>query len=249
MKLTFLGHGGAFATSKEGNSNAVLTVNGKNLLIDFGVVSNYVWREEWGKGFNDIDAFFISHLHLDHCCLETAFFHRYFLPLLGKNQQIIKPRLFAAPEVINEIWEHLKPSMGLYRNEVLHITNFADCHSCSNFEFERVKLELVKNNHIRSSFGEKNAYGLFFTLNGTKIYWSSDSSNINIKYIRTADIVFHDCETLNQKSGVHAHYLDLRKLPQDLKSKMWLMHYSPNKLKPTADGFAGFVTKNQEFIF
>lgn len=249
MKIKFLGHGGAFATSEEGNSNAVVTINGKNLLIDFGVVSNYVWREEWGKSFNDIDAMCITHVHLDHCCLETFLFHRYFLPITDKQFQIVKPKLFAAPPVITELWEHLKPSMGLYRNEVLHLTNFVDCHACSSFDFERVNFKLVRNEHIKSSFGRKDAYGLFFILNGIKVYWSSDSANINIKYIEAADLVFHDCETLKQRSNVHAHYLSLRKLPGDLKKKMWLMHYGKNNLKPQSDGFAGFVVKNQEFQF
>lgn len=250
MELKFLGHGGAFATSKEGNSNACLTINGRNLLIDFGVVSNTVWREHWGKSFNDISALFLSHIHLDHACLETFFFHRYFLPLSDKAGQFVKPKLFASPVVINELWEHLKPSMGLYRNEVLHLTNFVDCHSCSEFEFEKVRFKLIKNDHIKSSFGDKDAYGLFFTLNGVKVYWSSDSVNINLKYIQAADLVFHDCETLKGiRSRVHAHYLDLRRLPEEMKKKMWLMHYGPNNLQPEKDGFAGFVTKDQEFVF
>lgn len=193
--LKFLGHSDAFATLDQGNSNAVLTINGKNLMIDFGITSNFIWRDEWGRHFNEIDALYISHLHGDHCYLETMFFSRYFIPRLDKTGNVIKPQLFAHPVVMNEIWEHLKPSMGVYRNEILHLTNFAECHSCSQFEFEGIKFELIKNTHINSSFGSKDAYGLKFTINGTKIYWSSDSANINRKEIAEADIVFHDCET------------------------------------------------------
>ena len=91
----------------------------------------------------------------DHACLESLLFWRYFLPTIDKAGQKIKPRLFAAPVVVAELWEHLKPSMGLYRNEVLHLTNFVDCHACSEFEFEKVKFKLIKNDHIKSSFGDK----------------------------------------------------------------------------------------------
>lgn len=249
--LKFLGHSGAFAKVQDGNTNACLTVNGKNLLIDFGLISNIVWREDWGKSFNDINAIFVTHLHLDHCCLEAFFFSRYFIPTVDPSGHVTKPKLFAHPTVLHEIWEHLKPSMGIYRNEVLHLTNFAECHACSDFTFEGVHFKLIKNDHIKSSFGNKDAYGLTFEINSCKIYWSSDAANIDRKLIEWADVVFHDCETFdyNIRSRVHAHYDDLKKLPDKSKSKMWLMHYSESSRKPQQDGFAGFVTKNQEFVF
>jgi ribonuclease BN (tRNA processing enzyme) len=248
--LKFLGHAGAFATLKEGNSNAVLTINNKNLVIDFGIVSDFIWREEWNRHYNEINAIYISHLHGDHCSLERMFFARYFIPHLDKDSNVIKPQLFAHPVVMSEIWDHLKPSMGIYRNEILHLTNFAECHSCSNFEFEGVKFELVKNSHINSSFGSKDAYGLKFQINGTKVYWSSDSANINQKAINEADIVFHDCETFpGFKSKVHAHYTDLLKLPVDSRRKMYMMHYSSKPSNFESSGFAGFIEKGQEFTF
>ena len=248
--LKFLGHGGAFAKLANGNSNAVLTINGKNLMIDFGIASNFIWADEWGRSYNEIDAFYITHLHLDHCCLESAFFSRYFIPKLDKHNNVIKPRLYCHPMVLAEIWEHLKPSMGLYQNQVLHITNFAECVACDKFEFEGVEFQLIRNQHIESSFGKKDAYGLLFELNGKTIYWSSDSANINTEMIEKADIVFHDCETLEGfKSNVHAHWDDLRKLPENQKKKMWLMHYSHKPKNWEMEGFAGFVQKNDEFSF
>ena len=248
--LKFLGRSGAFASLKEGNSNALLTINGKNLLIDFGVASNFIWREEWKKSYKDIDAVYISHLHADHCFFESLFFSRYFEPKLDKNGNVIKPKLYAHPLVITEIWDSLKPSMGIYRNEVLHLSNFAECHACSAFEFENVTFELIKNSHIDCSFGIKDAYGVKFKINNTKIYWSSDSANINKKAIMNADIVFHDCETLiGFKSKVHSHISDLAKLPEEMKNKMWMMHYSERPLAYEKYGFAGFVDKNQEFHF
>jgi hypothetical protein len=47
--LKFLGHSGAFANLDQGNSNAVLTINDKNLMIDFGITSNFIWRDEWNR--------------------------------------------------------------------------------------------------------------------------------------------------------------------------------------------------------
>lgn len=64
MKIKLLGHAGAFATLEEGNTNCCIEVNGRNLLIDFGVVSNVVWRHDWKKSFNEVDSVYISHVHL-----------------------------------------------------------------------------------------------------------------------------------------------------------------------------------------
>jgi ribonuclease BN (tRNA processing enzyme) len=250
MKMKFLGRSGAFATLNEGNTNAVITINDKNLLIDFGVCSNFVWLEHWRKSYHDIDAIYISHLHLDHCCLERLFFSRYFLPKLDKNDHVVKPKLYANPTVMQEIWEHLKPSMGVYRNEMLHLTNFAECHSCSEFEFEGIQIQLIKNDHIKSSFANKDAYGLFFKIGNQNVYWSSDSANINTKMIDKATIVFHDCETLPDfKSRVHAHWSDLKKLKPEQKNKMWLMHYNTKPDDYENRGFAGWIEKDQEFQF
>lgn len=250
MKLKFLGHAGAFATLNEGNTNALITVNDKNLLIDFGICSNFVWTEQWKQKYSDIHSIYISHLHLDHCCLESMFFSRYFFPKLDKNGHVIKPKLYANPQVMQEIWSHLQPSMGVYRNEILHLSNFAECHSCSNFEFEGIKIQLVKNEHIKSSFASKDAYGLLFTIGKETVYWSSDSANINKKAIDKATIVFHDCETFPDfKSGVHAHWNDLKKLTTEQKNKIWLMHYTTKPHDYEKHEFAGWIRKDQEFQF
>lgn len=59
-------------------------------------------------------------------------------------------------------------------------------------------------------------------------------------------MVLQDCET-GPESGVHAHYERLRTLPPEIRSKMWLYHYSPGareKYNPIDDGFRGFLRKH-----
>ena len=68
-------------------------------------------------------------------------------------------------------------------------------------------------------------------------------------YYKIADIIFHDCETADKKSGVHAHYSDLVLVEKKLKKKMWLYHYNSGVLpNAKADGFLGFVEKGQVFM-
>lgn len=72
-------------------------------------------------------------------------------------------------------------------------------------------------------------------------------------FYATADLVFHDCETTAFRSNVHAHYDDLKTLPDEVKERMWLYHYNTTPEvfeghgKARDDGFAGFVTKGKEF--
>ena len=69
-------------------------------------------------------------------------------------------------------------------------------------------------------------------------------------FYRRASIVFQDCETSPYKSGVHAHYSELKTLPGDIRAKMWLYHYQDGALPDAqADGFAGFVKQGQVFEF
>jgi hypothetical protein len=52
---------------------------------------------------------------------------------------------------------------------------------------------------------------------------------------------------------VHAHYDDLKTLPDEIRKKIWLMHYQPVmpiidlQKRARDDGFAGFVEKGQIF--
>jgi L-ascorbate metabolism protein UlaG (beta-lactamase superfamily) len=97
------------------------------------------------------------------------------------------------------------------------------------------------------------SYGLIFTIDKKRIYFTADTqlapSQI-IAFYEEADLIFQDCETLTKKTGVHAHYSDLVKLPAKIKKKMWLYHYNPGVL-PNAkeDGFQGFIQKGQYFNF
>lgn len=96
---------------------------------------------------------------------------------------------------------------------------------------------------------------------GRQIFFTTDTqfcpNQINDFY-RDASIIFQDCETAPYYSGVHAHYDDLKTLPDAVKNKMWLYHYQPNPPQNeydgeshqyANDGFAGFVQKGHTFEF
>ncbi len=132
-----------------------------------------------------------------------------------------------------------------------------------SISFLDAEIEMVEMLHVKASNGEMKSYGLFITVPSgltsetdyTRVFITTDSMFQPLKVMKryeAATIIFQDCETYDitgaSKSGVHAHYTDLKTLPEEIKAKMWLYHYSDGDLPDaTKDGFAGFVRRGQVF--
>jgi ribonuclease BN (tRNA processing enzyme) len=136
------------------------------------------------------------------------------------------------------------------------LDNYFQLHSLEpgeNFTWEDITFQLVKLNHVDTGSMLMPAYGLFFTINDSKIFFSNDTKFTYDRlreYFEQADIIFHDCEISPYPTPVHAHYNELKKLPPKIKGKMWLYGYQPGALPPALDdGFLGFVKRGQRFDF
>lgn len=253
MKLIFLGSGSAF-TVGEGNyhSNMILETDSKSrLLIDCGSDIRFSCYEQ-GLTYENIDAVYISHLHADHMGgLEWLAINTRFSP---KHK---KPKLFVSQLIVDDLWSKaLSGGLSSLPNEQAALSSFFEVHPVKDnlsFEWEKISFQLVPAIHCFNDTHLMPVYGLYFTLNGKKIWITSDTRltpDLEQDYYENSDLIFHDCETSKTPTGVHAHYNDLVKLPQNIKSKMWLYHYSPGVLPDAIhDGFKGFVKKGQVFDF
>jgi len=251
-KLTFLGSGSAFTPIWEGNyqSNMILESDtGKKLLIDCGT-QVHISLHDQNLSIFDIDAIYISHQHADHCGgIEEAAFKTYFNPTAKK------PKMIAYSRMLDFLWnETLKGGLASLQGHVATLSDYFDLVPVKRndgFEWEDIKFQLVRTIHIMDGFDFVPSYGLIFDLNNKKAFITTDSQhcpNQIMDFYAMSDIIFQDCETSPFKSGVHAHYNDLKTLPDDVKKKMYLYHYQPGQLPDAiSDGFAGFVTKGQSF--
>jgi len=262
MKLTFAGVGGAFAPKEQYQTNAFFTNDrGKHLLIDCGSDARFSLAEA-GVNLMDIHSVYITHLHSDHVGgLEWLGFLRFFTPKK-------LPLLFAADGLIHELWySTLRGGMESLQGKVATLNTYFNVnpvHPNGEFVWNRVVFKPVQTVHVVSGYKINYSYGLMIDLRAVveedapvkKIFYTGDTQfapNQLMDFYKEADLIFHDCETsVGFKSGVHAHFDDLKELLVEIKKKMWLMHYSAGTSMENLakkHGFAGFVEKGQVFEF
>lgn len=268
MILKFAGVGGAFASSQFFQTNAVVQINddGPALLIDCGSDARFSLAE-LGVDLMQVTDVYITHLHADHIGgMEWLALNTYFNPAYSR------PKLFTIRGLMSELWFHsLRGGLETIQGEITTLTTFFDCQPVDpneSFRWGGVVFQPVQTLHVVAGYKFQHSYGLMIdaapeaeelqraTPPDTKVFFTGDTQFCP-KQIQTfyenAGTIFHDCETTEFKSGVHAHFDDLCTLPPEIRARMWLMHYDPNGRVTDVDavkaGFRGFVKKGQAFEF
>lgn len=259
MEITFAGVGGAFCGKEQYQSNMVLTASrNRRILFDCGTDARHSLAELGVTNYNVgdwLEGVYISHLHADHCGgLEWLGF---CTALNGK-----KVKLFISENLIDPLWDTLKGGMQFFKygKQFSSLSDYFDVQSLKDeFWWAGNKFTLVRGDHINDGSRDMLVHGLFIECLSSssgegfnserKIFITADG-NLNYQPIyHYADMIIQDTETYDQKSGVHAHYDELIKLPSPVRRKMWLYHYSPDpKQQPEQDGFLGFAKKGQTIV-
>ena len=271
-KLTFVGVGGAFSM-KNWQSNMLFTHTERKwnlvdnqlapepvdrvrrMLLDCGTDIRFSLKE-LGLGAKDIDDLYISHCHADHIGgMEWLGFSRYFSP--GT-----KPNLYINERLAEALWHNsLKGGMASHQGVLLTLDSFFEkvnrIPKNSYFVWGDRSFQLVQTVHYMDGYEIVPSYGLLVSSSQPdyEAFITTDTQFCPRQiedFYKRANIIFQDCETYDLtgkiRSGVHAHYLDLKTLPPDIKQKMWLYHYNDGELPDAvADGFAGFIQKGQSF--
>lgn len=251
MKLVFLGSGSAFTVGSDNyQSNMILEApNGKRLLIDCGSDVRHSLFEQ-GLTYKDIQDVYISHLHADHVGgLEWLAFTTKFDPSCQK-----KIRLHISELLVEMLWNQVISGGLSCLVETATISTFFDVIPIPNngyFMWEKIKCEIIQTIHTMSGCMINPSFGLLLNINDKVVFITTDTQLAPtqiLDFYHKAYIIFQDCETTPNKSGVHAHYDDLVHLDEKVKEKMWLYHYSPGPLPDAKkDGFRGFIQKGQSF--
>lgn len=241
MNIQFLGTGSAFC-KKNYQTNFLIQEDGKRLLIDAG--TDIRWSlNNLAYDYRDIDAIYITHLHADHIGgLEYIALSSYFAPKKDENGNPIKIQLFGNADLINELWNSsLKGGLKCIQGKQTTLLDFFDVtmvQKNSSFIWEKIEFKIVQSVHVMDGYSIVPSYGLMFKDAPTRktIYVTGDTQfnpNQIMDFYRQADVIIQDCETSPFKSGVHAHYEELKTLPIEIKKKMVLTHFGDNVIEDT----------------
>jgi ribonuclease BN (tRNA processing enzyme) len=264
FELQFLGSGSGLGSPSENyHSNAVIICKDlpqqkpRLLGIDCGTTFQ-IAIEELGLSIFDFDGFYITHLHADHVGgMEWIGFKTYFSSYpFGQK----RPLLFGNTEVLENLWKQTlsggmeslqgrQNTLEAYFNTIYIPPN--GIFTWAPYALNRLEFNLVQTVHVVDDRRIKPSFGLMFKINGTKIFYTGDTQfapNQIMTYYEQADVVFQDCELAVYPNSVHAQYHQLLTLPDVIKNKMWLYHYS-GEIPQEDAGFRGFVKKGQIFKF
>lgn len=231
MKIQMLGTGSAFAKAFN-NNNALVSVNGRTLLIDCGITAPKALHE-LGKNFGDLDAVLITHIHGDHVGgLEELAFQMKFI-----YQR--KPVIFIADTLVQPLWEHTLKG-GLQQDESQTLHDYFDVrplHEGTPAEvLPGLQVELFRTPHIPG----KSSYSLL--VNGFFFYSADmvfDASLLeSLVKDRGVSTIFHDCQ-LHPPGAVHACLPELLTLPDYIQERVYLMHYGDDQ--PKFEGRTGLM--------
>jgi len=254
MEIHFLGTGSAFCFHNY-QSNLLIKKNNHLLLVDAGGDLRFSLKDA-GLCIQEIDAIYISHLHNDHIGgMEFVALFTYFNP----NCQPLK--LFIHENLVQTLWNNaLKAGLTSVQEKQLSLEDYFNVRSVdssnASFEWQNIHFTLIPTQHMFDGNKIIYTYGLMMhdLTSDYKVFFTGDTQfvpDMHKEAYQQANIVIQDCETSEFKSSVHAHYLDNKTLPSQVKAKTYLWHYQDNVVKDFEnwqkrslnDGFCGFVTR------
>jgi ribonuclease BN (tRNA processing enzyme) len=265
LEIFFLGVGSAFA-QKNNQCNYLIVKGDKHVLVDFGMTGPRALEETSGLKSTDIEVVLPTHSHADHVGgLECLALMNRYVGMRFMNKPKIK--MIIDENYQRVLWTHTLQG-GLEWNEKdmntaqkLSFSDFFDVirpqwktfspRETFEVNYEDIHLEIFRTNHIPEQSNNWEAsfisYGLFID---NRVFISGDTKFdeelINI-YKDKSEVMFHDVQFF--PGAVHAPLADLKTLPEDVKSKMYLMHYSDNWKEQDISDFAGWAKQGVRYVF
>lgn len=273
ITVEFLGTGGAFSSIEQLHNMPLVRFQDKyydleyNFLVDCGGDIRHGLKRS-GLSVTDIHGIYVSHLHADHIGgLEYVGFARMFQPTH------IKPQLFVPTDLVDTLWESLRGGME-YTDDgfVKTLDDYFQVNPMkpgvpSEFQVSgmQIKLTCLEVPHILelNTIHAGASYALTVQYNDSRAFFTTDARycpDLMMPEYEAADTIFHDCANYPvkgtkgypTKSLVHARLYDLENLPDKIKAKTWLCHYTYLDGRSTIEakdaGFLGLVPTGQQLI-
>ncbi len=260
MQITFLGTGGALCDHRVNyHNNALVRTADGPVLLDCGSTACQSMRElEIDRG--SVRAVLFTHLHADHASPEELIWERQFVgpdgprllrtPLIGPAD-LIEPLCGALlPFVDTQVDEQGRPYSGLMK--------VIEPISTSEIEIGGVRFRWFRVPHVGDPLiypDSKPAYGIEIDDGDNVVLWSGDTTFAPrwiipaSKRSRVARF-FHECMISPRFPGsVHTHIEELRTLPEEVQSRITLMHHTAVPEGVCLEGLAGAACRHEIFEF
>jgi ribonuclease BN (tRNA processing enzyme) len=223
LEVVVLGVGDSFS-EKHRPTAMLLSYGGFQLAIDCPDMYRSVLRgaaERSGRPLTllDVDHMLITHLHGDHMNgLEGVAFYKHFV----QKRRLV---LVSSPEVRSAVWEErLKASMGvLWDGAQFRQMTFDDY-------FEHIALSWEGDVSVgpfriraRRTLHHVPTSALLVEAGGRRLGYSSDTAFDPelIAFLEPADLIIHETNL----GPAHTPYAALAALPEELRTRMRLVHY------------------------
>jgi len=262
LSLFFLGTGSAF--SKINFQNNLLVIKGDtHLLIDCGTLCPYALETLYNTKISKIRNVILTHPHADHIggVEEMVLIGKY---VTKEPVNIIIPKKFK-----KKLWnESLRGGIQFSETGKMKFEDYfreIEIHKILTKPFEmyeskigNINIKLFRTRHVTSRPDSlKNSQISYGVLIDEKVLFTADTqfNEPQLRYLlsryKTIECIFQDCDISGYSAGVHASYDQLCSLPPEIRSKMYLCHYSDsvNSIDALVDGFAGLAKHGVYYNF
>ena len=262
LSLFFLGTGSAF--SKINFQNNLLVIKGDtHLLIDCGTLCPYAMETLYNTKISKIRNVILTHPHADHIggVEEMVLIGKY---VTKEPVNIIIPKKFK-----KKLWnESLRGGIQFSETGKMKFEDYfreIEIHKILTKPFEmyeskigNINIKLFRTRHVTSRPDSlKNSQISYGVLIDEKVLFTADTqfNEPQLRYLlsryKTIECIFQDCDISGYSAGVHASYDQLCTLNPEIRSKMYLCHYSDsvNSIDALVDGFAGLAKHGVYYNF
>lgn len=257
--MTFLGTGGAFTDFRVNyHNNAIIHTEEGPVLLDCGLTAVQSMRE-LGVERTALRAVLFTHLHSDHASPESLVWERFYGGPNGMPAYMTTT-MIAPPDVLDPLGASLRPFMNELADESGEFRNggyevLVKPVPTTEIEIGGVRFRFFRVPHVSGSGVEKPAYGLEIDDGKARILWSGDTT-LSLPWLDASLLdgrvqrIFHECLFLPRFRGtVHTHWEEIEALPEALKSRMTLMHYTQVPEWIELGSLAGAARRHESFDF
>lgn len=266
LEVVPIGVGSMLAT-KHFNTNYLVVKGETHILIDCGRTAPEALRAI-GVEVTDIINILPTHAHDDHVggIGTIAVANRYVgRAVMGKPKlNLIAPRCFAGPLWTQTLEGNLsmnelgQDGHGLAFSDWFNLVEpemisdmLMEYRETYLLQFKGIELQIFRTMHVPSTAKSwrDSAWSTGVLIDG-KVFISGDTrfdKDMIETYATQSELIFHDAALFNDP--VHASVEELRKLSDDIKAKMHLVHYGDKWADHNVSEFAGWGEQSVCYVF